>query len=117
MNATQLHAQPLSDSHPGSGHGTDVGEYVPRPIPLRRARRNTNGNGFGAGVDRAETAIQETEEALMAADLKYNAALEAQNVVVLHLNEPVKHVSHHYFTGYVCTIHDVFCHWRPTKAI
>lgn len=68
-------------------------------------------------VDKAETAIQEVEEAFMATDLKYNAAREVQNVVVMGLSQHVKHVSIYYFLEYICTSPNVFCHWRPKKTI
>lgn len=53
----------------------------------------------------------------MATGLKYNMARKVQNVVVMGLSQHVKHVSIYYFFEHICTIPNVFCHWRPKKKL
>lgn len=51
---------------------------------------NAHRSPHADGSDRAQEALQEAEDAFMAADLKYDAAREAQNREDLDVNEPVE---------------------------
>lgn len=85
--------EPIHDMEASSGHSAGNSEHVARRMAVRQPRRNYANNGPGEAVDRAETAMEEAEAAFMTADLKYNAAREAQNEAVLDLNEPLNHVN------------------------
>lgn len=102
------------DSDASRGTSSDASEYVPRATHMQRPLRS----GPAAGADRAADALQEAEDAFMAADLKYNTACEAQTADVLDLNEPVKHVST-IITQNLCVssyVHGIlgheFCAWE-----
>lgn len=88
--------EPLQlDSDASRGTSSDRSGYEPAAARRRRRRRSASRSlsGTAAGADRAADALQEAEDAFMAADLKYNTACEAQKSDALDLNDPVTHVS------------------------
>lgn len=101
---TVVHNSPRSDaSSEDSGSTTILYAISPRsdglrsPTPLGALSSPSRGprSPHAGGADRAAEALQEAEDAFMAADVKYNAAREAQDVDDLDLNGPVN-VSLHY---------------------
>ena len=60
----------------------------PRTLECQSSPFNAQRSPQPGGADRAAEALQEAEDAFMAADLKYNAAREAQDLDCLDPNEP-----------------------------